>query len=75
MFFLPFLDYIYFKNYDKMITIDLSKQQAFNAVPKALQQINVTRNLDWWGNVTMFLIIKEEKKKLFWIFSQGTWAA
>ena len=29
-----------------MITIDLSKQQAFNAVSKALQQINVTRNLD-----------------------------
>ena len=31
------LDYIYFKNYYKMIAIDLSKQQALNANPKAIQ--------------------------------------
>ena len=30
------LDYIYFKNYYKMIAIDLSKQQALDADPKAI---------------------------------------
>ena len=34
------LDYIYFKNYYKMIIVDLSKQQALDADPKAIQQIN-----------------------------------
>ena len=29
-----------------MIAIDLSKQQAFNGYPKAIQQINFTGNLD-----------------------------
>ena len=31
------LDYVYFKNYYKMIVIDLSKQQALDADPKAIQ--------------------------------------
>ena len=30
-------DYNYFKNYCKMIAIDLSKQQALNADPKGIQ--------------------------------------
>ena len=30
------LDYIYFKNYYKMIAVDLSKQQARDADPKAI---------------------------------------
>ena len=33
------LDYSYFKNYYKMIAIDVSKQQALDADPKAIQQI------------------------------------
>ena len=33
------LDYPYFKNYNKMIAIDLSKQQALDADSKAMQQI------------------------------------
>ena len=33
------LDYNYFINYYKMIAIDLSKQQALDADPKAVQQI------------------------------------
>ena len=37
-----FLDYMCFKKYYKMITIDLSKQQALNADPKAIQHINFT---------------------------------
>ena len=40
------LDYNYFNNYYKMIAIDLSKQQALDADPKAIQQIIFTGNLD-----------------------------
>ena len=39
------LDYNYFKNYYNMIAIDLSKQQALDADPKAKQQINFIGNL------------------------------
>ena len=35
------LDYIYFKNYYKMIVVDLSKQQALDADRKVIQQINL----------------------------------
>ena len=40
------LDYSYFKENYKMIAIDLSKQQALDADPRAIQQINFTENLD-----------------------------
>ena len=40
------LDYNYFNNCYNMIAIDLSKQQALDADPKAIQQINFTGNLD-----------------------------
>ena len=36
-----FLDYNYFKDYYKMIAIDLSKQLVLDANPKAIQQINL----------------------------------
>ena len=39
------LDYNYFNMHYKMITIDLSKQQALDADSKAIQQINFTENL------------------------------
>ena len=54
------LDYSYFK----MVAIDLSKQQALDADPRAIRQINFTANLDRAGNTTMFFII-EKQKKLF----------
>ena len=38
------LDYTYFKKYYKMIAIDLSRQQALDADPRAIQQINFTAN-------------------------------
>ena len=50
------LDYSYFKENYKMIAIDLSKQQALDADPRAIQQINFTANLDRAGNTTMFFI-------------------
>ena len=31
------LDYVYFKNYHKMIPIDVNKQKALDADPKAMQ--------------------------------------
>ena len=39
------LDYDYFKDYYKMIAIDLRKQQALNADWQAIQQINFTGTL------------------------------
>ena len=39
------LDYDYFKDYYKMIAIDLRKQQALNADQQAIQQINFTGTL------------------------------
>ena len=53
------LDYSYFKNHDKTIAIALSKLQALDADPKAIQQVNFTGNLDWGGNPTIFFIITE----------------
>ena len=65
------LDYIYFKNYYKMIAIDLSKQQALDADPKAIQQINFTENLDRTGNTRIYFIL-EETKEIIFKFSQGS---
>ena len=65
------LDYPYLKNHYKMIAIDLSKQQALDADPRAIQQINFTANLDRAGNTTMFFIIEEAKETVL-DFSQGT---
>ena len=65
------LDYIYFKNYYKMIAVDLSKQQALDADHKAIQQINFTANLDRAGNRRFYFILEEAKETIF-EFSQGT---
>ena len=50
-----------------MIAIDLSKEQALHANQKAVQQINLTGNVEREenANTTMFFIIEEAKKKLF----------
>ena len=42
-----------------MIAADLSKQQALDADPRAIQQINFTENLDRNGNTTMLFIIEK----------------
>ena len=65
------LDYIYFKNYYKMIVVDLSKQQALDADPKAIQQINFTANLDIAGNTRNCFTLEEVKETIL-DFSQGT---
>ena len=48
------LDYIYFKNYYKMIAVGLSKRQALDADLKAIQQINFTENLNRAGRKNLF---------------------
>ena len=54
-----------------MIAIDLGKQQPLVADPKAIQQINLTANLDRYGNATIFFIIEEANETIA-DFSQGT---
>ena len=65
------LDYIYFKKYQKMIAVDLSKQQALDADTKAIQQINFTSNVDTPGRTRIYFILEEAKETVF-EFSQGT---
>ena len=54
-----------------MVAIDLSKQQALDADPRAIQQINFTPNLDRDEVATIFFIIEQAKKTVL-DFSQGT---
>ena len=63
-------NYPYFKENYKMVAIDLSKQQALDADPRAIQQNNFTVNLDRAGNTRMFFIIEEAKETVL-DFSQG----
>ena len=54
-----------------MIAIDLRKQQALDADPKAIQQINFTANLNRAENTRFYFIVEEAKETVF-EFSQGT---
>ena len=65
------LVYPYFKDSFKMIAIDLSKQQALDADPRAIQQINFTASLDRAGNTRIYFILEEAKEAKL-DFSQGT---
>ena len=65
------LDYPYFANTCKMIAVDLSKQQALDANPIAIQQINFTANLDRAGKTRVYFILEEAKETIL-DFSKGT---
>ena len=65
------LDYSYFADTYKMIAVDLSKQEALDADPRAIQQINFTANLDRAGNTRVYFILEEAKETIV-DFSQGT---
>ena len=54
-----------------MIAVDLCKQQALDADPRATQQINVTANLDRAGSTRIYFILEEPKEATL-DFSQGT---
>ena len=66
-----FLDYPYLKKYDKLIAIDLSKQQKLDADPKAIQEINFTENQTRGEGATIFFVIKEAKETVL-NFTKGT---
>ena len=59
------LDYPYFADTYKMIAVDLSKQQALDTDPRAIQQINFTANLDRAGNTRVYTLLLKKQKKLF----------
>ena len=65
------LDYSYFADTYKMIAVDLSKQQALDADPRAIQQINFTAYLDRAGNTRVYFILEEAKETIL-DFSQRT---
>ena len=54
-----------------MIAIDLSKQQALDADPKTIQQMNFTAKLDRPNNTRFYFIFEEAKETVF-EFSWGT---
>ena len=64
------LDYPYFKDFYKIIAVDLSKQQALDADPRAIQQINFTANLDRTN--TRIYFVSEEAKETVLNLPQGT---
>ena len=62
--------YPYFKDSYKMIAVDLSKQQALDADPITIQQINFTPNLDRASNTRIYFILEETKETKL-NFAQG----
>ena len=54
-----------------MIDVDLSKQHALDADPRAIQQINFAVNLDRAGNTRIYFILEEAKETIANI-SEGT---
>ena len=65
------LDYPYIRKHCKIIAIELSKQYALDANPRAMQQSNFTGNLDENVNITMFFVIEEAKETIL-DFLRGT---
>ena len=65
------LDYPYFIDTYKIIAVDLSKKQALDADPRAIQQINFTANLHRAGNTRVYFILEEAKETIL-DFSKGT---
>ena len=58
------LDYSYFADTYKVIAVNLSKQQALDADPRAIEPINFTANLDRAGNTRVYFILKEAKETI-----------
>ena len=58
------LDYPYFQENYKLTEKDLTKRQALDADPKAVQQINLTGNFERTGNTTLFFILEEVKETI-----------
>ena len=65
------LDYVYFKDNYEIIAVDLIKQQALDADPRANQQINFTANLYRANNTRIYFTLEEANENKL-EFSQGT---
>ena len=48
-----------------MIAIDISKQQALDADPKAIKQFSFRANLERAGNTRLYFILEEAKETVF----------
>ena len=48
-----------------MIAKDLSRQQALDSDPRAIQQVNFTANLDRDRNTRFYFILEEAKETIF----------
>ena len=55
-----------------MIAVDLSKQQALDADPRAIQQINFTANLDRAGNTRNLLYSRRSKRNYSRLFTRNS---
>ena len=64
------LDYEYFSNHNKLITIELSKQVELEN-PDLKQQINFTGKLEENNGATMYFIIEKSEETTF-CFSQNS---
>ena len=65
------LNYPYFKENDKFLAIDSSKQQVLDVHVKVIQQINFTGNLGGAENTTILFFLGEVKETIL-DFSKGT---
>ena len=54
-----------------MIAVDLNKQQALDADPRAIQPIKFTANVDRPGNTKIYFILEVAKETIL-NFAQGT---
>ena len=67
------LDYAYFKDNYRLIAVDLSKQKALNADPRAIQQIVFQGVVQGTNNTKIRLYtILEQSKETMLEFSKGT---
>ena len=64
------LDYAYFKDNYRLIAVDLSKQKALDADPKAIQQIIFTGKA--LNNLIRISYILEQSKETMLEFAKGT---
>ena len=60
------LDYAYFKDNYKLITVDLSKQKVLDADPRAIQQIVFQGVLGGYANtkIRLYTILEKSKETL-----------
>ena len=67
------LDHAYFKDHYRLIAVDLSKQKALNADPRAIQQIVFQGVVQGTNNTKIRLYtILEQSKETMLEFSKGT---